>query len=412
MKENDKNLEALMVYVNALSSPHLKDYTEQLEEIFDKAVLAALFTVSNEKRVGLLATLYENPIFGRSKCRSILDKLMKGGLIFVEDIQSILPKLRDWQKREDNSFVSPLEYAVFEHNLMSLTAIYDTVSVKTLLSLLHMQQVKVYMLLERMIRNNKIQAEIDTVDGFVTFTQTTTRAAGEDYHPKQVMRIDGYENDMTMNWLSTPLRLANQFKNVLRDDHWPLMGLAWRGACVDLFSKSSSIHRWRMKSYTKMRLPYHPLFEVAKLIEFAPTDSYFDQMLENNDMAPFDSLSDEVLYNGLINAKNKSADHARLRKAIDKYLGNSNRAEEGKKLNIDILLEPKELTITRNGKGFRRQADYIFTRNGLLAEGLTLLLGGVTNIDDGGIVINGARKTDIVGNCGWLIIQNLVIYQK
>jgi hypothetical protein len=33
------------------------------------------------------------------------------------------------------------------------------------------------------------------------------------------------------------------------------------------------------KSYTKMRLPYNPLFEVAKRIEFAPTDSYFDQVL-------------------------------------------------------------------------------------------------------------------------------------
>lgn len=172
MKENDKSLEALMIYVNALGSPLLRDYPDQLEEIFDKAVLAALFTVSSEKRVGLLASLSEDPISNRSKCRSILEKLTKGGLMFVEDVQSILPKLRDWQKREDNDFVSPLEYAVFEHNLICLTSIYDTVSIKTLLSLLHMQQVKVYMLLERMIRNNKLQAEIDTVDGFVTFTQS------------------------------------------------------------------------------------------------------------------------------------------------------------------------------------------------------------------------------------------------
>jgi hypothetical protein len=173
MKENDKGLEALMVYVNALGSSHLKDYPDQLEQIFDKAVIAALFSAGNEKRVGLLASLCEDPICGRSKCRNILDKLMKGGLMFVEDVQTILPKLRDWQKREDHDFVSPLEYAVFEHNLTCLTSIYDIVSIKTLLSLLHMKQVKVYMLLERMIRNNKLQAEIDTVDGFVTFTQST-----------------------------------------------------------------------------------------------------------------------------------------------------------------------------------------------------------------------------------------------
>lgn len=176
-KENDKSLDALMVYVNSLNSACLKDYPDQLEEIFDKAVLAALFSVSNERRTGLLASLYEDPSCSRSKCRSILDKLMKGGLMFVEDVQFILPKLRDWQKREDHDFVTPLEYAVFEHNLICLTRIYDTVSIKTLLSLLHMKEVKVYMLLERMIRNNKLQAEIDTVDGFVTFTQSKFRVS-------------------------------------------------------------------------------------------------------------------------------------------------------------------------------------------------------------------------------------------
>jgi hypothetical protein len=83
-----------------------------------------------------------------------------------------MPKLRDWQKREDLDNVSPLECTVFEHNLICLTGIYDTVSIGTLISLLHMKEMKVYMLLERMIRNNKLQAEIDAVDGFVTFTQS------------------------------------------------------------------------------------------------------------------------------------------------------------------------------------------------------------------------------------------------
>lgn len=80
--------------------------------------------------------------------------------------------------------------------------------------------------------------------------------------------------------------------------------------------------------------------------------------------------------------------------------------------NIDVLLEAKQLTITKNGKGFRRLTDYAYTKNGLYAEGLTLLLGGVTNIEDGGTVINGAKLEDITGDCSWIIIQNLVIYQK
>lgn len=79
--------------------------------------------------------------------------------------------------------------------------------------------------------------------------------------------------------------------------------------------------------------------------------------------------------------------------------------------NIDILLKPKELTITKNGKGFHRMTDYDYTRNGFYAEGLTILLGGVSNIEDGGEVIGGAKLQDIVGESSWIIIQNLVVYQ-
>ena len=70
------------------------------------------------------------------------------------------------------------------------------------------------------------------------------------------------------------------------------------------------------------------------------------------------------------------------------------------------------MTITKNGKGYRRPTDYVFIRNGLYAEGLTLLLGGISNIEDGGTIINGAKLREIVGECGWIIIQNLIIYQK
>jgi regulator of protease activity HflC (stomatin/prohibitin superfamily) len=49
-------------------------------------------------------------------------------------------------------------------------------------------------------------------------------------------------------------------------------------------------------------------------------------------MTAFDSLSDEVLCNGLINAQNKPTDHAKLEKAVGNYLELSIRSEEGKRL--------------------------------------------------------------------------------
>jgi hypothetical protein len=54
----------------------------------------------------------------------------------------------------------------------------------------------------------------------------------------------------------------------------------------------------------------------------------------------------------------------------------------------------------------------VFTPNGFYAEGLTLLLGGVSNIEDGGTVIEQAKLEDITDGCSWIIIQNLVIYSK
>lgn len=132
------------------------------------------------------------------------------------------------------------------------------------------------------------------------------------------------------------------------------------------------------KSYTKMRLPYNPLYDVVKRMEIVPIDTYFDQVLEvlngdrshvsifcaedvtklaynyfqaelridsesvgnslinaasvNGDMTPFDSLSDEVLCNGVINAQSKPVDRTKLEEAIEKYLNVSNRGSYGKQL--------------------------------------------------------------------------------
>lgn len=65
-----------------------------------------------------------------------------------------------------------MEYTVFEHNLICLAQVYDVVSINTLKELLKMSEMKVLMLLERMIKHNKLQAEIEAVGGFVTFTQS------------------------------------------------------------------------------------------------------------------------------------------------------------------------------------------------------------------------------------------------
>lgn len=66
----------------------------------------------------------------------------------------------------------------------------------------------------------------------------------------------------------------------------------------------------------------------------------------------------------------------------------------------------------KDGKGFKRPTEYIWTKDGFFAEGLTLLLNGMTNIEDGGKIINGAKLTDIVGDCNWLQIKNLTIYKR
>lgn len=144
------------------------------------------------------------------------------------------------------------------------------------------------------------------------------------------------------------------------------------------------------RSFTKLRLPHNPLFEVAKRIELAPGESYFDQMLEilngdkvtvnifcaedvvrlahdyfqahlkidcdsvgnalinaalaRSDMAAFDSLSNEVLCNGIINAKSKPLDQTLLQRAIDEYLKVSIRSDEGKRMAKSLAENAKEFT--------------------------------------------------------------------
>lgn len=94
IKENGKCLEAATIYENALKNAALKDYPDQQLEIFDKAVLAALFADNNERRTTLITSLAESQCMSSSTCRNLLEKLISGRLIFPEDVAQISGKLR------------------------------------------------------------------------------------------------------------------------------------------------------------------------------------------------------------------------------------------------------------------------------------------------------------------------------
>jgi uncharacterized Fe-S cluster-containing radical SAM superfamily protein len=57
LKENNHSIDAAVIYDNAIRNPILKEFPQQLEELSDKAVIAALFAPSGQRRTGVLANI-------------------------------------------------------------------------------------------------------------------------------------------------------------------------------------------------------------------------------------------------------------------------------------------------------------------------------------------------------------------
>jgi uncharacterized Fe-S cluster-containing radical SAM superfamily protein len=59
LKENNHSIDAAVIYDNAIRNPILKEFPQQLEELSDKAVIAALFAPSGQRRLVFLLTSHK-----------------------------------------------------------------------------------------------------------------------------------------------------------------------------------------------------------------------------------------------------------------------------------------------------------------------------------------------------------------
>lgn len=70
------------------------------------------------------------------------------------------------------------------------------------------------------------------------------------------------------------------------------------------------------------------------------------------------------------------------------------------------------LTISKDDKGYIRKTDLdlLSDRNGFMADGLTINLGGVSNLEDGGDPFGDPTVDEITGKGQWFNIVTMDVY--
>jgi hypothetical protein len=90
-------------------------------------------------------------------------------LIYEDELEKMLekcpPRLKSFITKENNIF----ERSIFEHNLLSLSQIYENISFTSLEKFLRYDIDKILNLTFKMILENKINAKIDEVNKFIYF---------------------------------------------------------------------------------------------------------------------------------------------------------------------------------------------------------------------------------------------------
>ncbi|KAJ3381339.1 COP9 signalosome complex subunit 4, partial [Lobulomyces angularis] len=155
-----------------------------MEEVLDEerimclrnAITCSCLAPAGPARSRMLATFYKD-----ERCREraelkegnlygILEKMYLGRLLRPNEILDFSKTLKEHQKAtlSDNSTV--LDRAVMEHNLLSLTQIYNNISFKELGTLLDISWEKAEDMASKMISEGRMKGSIDQLDQLIFFT--------------------------------------------------------------------------------------------------------------------------------------------------------------------------------------------------------------------------------------------------
>lgn len=162
-----KFIEAAQRY-NELSYRTIVDEDERMNAL-KKALICTILASAGQQRSRMLATLFKDERCQHLPAYSILEKMYLERIIRRSDLQEFEALLQPHQKATTVDGTTILDRAVFEHNLLSASKLYNNITFVELGALLEILPAKAERIASQMITESRMNGYIDQIDGIVHF---------------------------------------------------------------------------------------------------------------------------------------------------------------------------------------------------------------------------------------------------
>jgi COP9 signalosome complex subunit 4 len=153
---------------NELSYRSEVDEEERLVAL-KKALICTVLASAGQQRSRMLATLFKDERCQQLPMFNILSKMYMDRIIKRTELQEFEALLMDHQKAKTADGSSILDRAVFEHNLLSASKLYNNITFDELGALLEIPPKKAERIASQMITEGRMNGYIDQIDGIVHF---------------------------------------------------------------------------------------------------------------------------------------------------------------------------------------------------------------------------------------------------
>ncbi|XP_037042278.1 COP9 signalosome complex subunit 4 [Bradysia coprophila] len=162
-----KFIEAAQRY-NELSYRTIVDESERMTAL-KNALICTVLASAGQQRSRMLATLFKDERCQHLPAYAILEKMYLDRIIRRSELEEFEALLQLHQKASTVDGSSILDRAVFEHNLLSASKLYNNITFEELGALLEIQPSKAERIASQMITEERLSGYIDQIDGIVHF---------------------------------------------------------------------------------------------------------------------------------------------------------------------------------------------------------------------------------------------------
>lgn len=184
----NKYLEAAQRYIEASHSYTLTE--NQRNEALNSAILSTILAGAGKKRSRFLSTLYKDERCQLLPSFQMLEKMYLEKIIKKSDFELFYTLMKDHQKALDDT--SQMDKAIIEHNLLSVSKLYKSISFEELAALLEVDEYKVEKIASQMIIEDRMNGQIDQISRIIIFEKTSKLIIFD----KQIQTICFHVNDL------------------------------------------------------------------------------------------------------------------------------------------------------------------------------------------------------------------------